>query len=109
MCCADDDNDAVLDATDNCPLIRNADQKDNDRDGKGVCGARCDPASWPACREGAQSASPAWVCVVARCVWFAGNLCDPDDDNDGVPDARDNCPLKANPTQANRDRDAFGA
>jgi hypothetical protein len=33
---------------------------------------------------------------------------DPDDDNDGVPDTADNCPLAANPSQANLDGDALG-
>ena len=31
--------------------------------------------------------------------FFKGDLCDDDDDNDGVPDTRDNCPLVPNPTQ----------
>jgi thrombospondin type 3 repeat protein len=33
---------------------------------------------------------------------------DADDDNDGVPDAADNCPLVANPSQSNVDGDALG-
>jgi formylglycine-generating enzyme required for sulfatase activity len=33
---------------------------------------------------------------------------DPDDDNDGVPDVSDNCPLVANANQANRDGDSMG-
>ncbi|WP_178988508.1 T9SS type A sorting domain-containing protein [Winogradskyella schleiferi] len=36
----DDDNDGVLDGDDNCPLISNADQTDDDRDGIGNV---CDP------------------------------------------------------------------
>ena len=32
----------------------------------------------------------------------------PDADGDGVPDAKDNCPAKANPTQADVDKDGFG-
>ena len=28
-----------------------------------------------------------------------GDLCDKDDDNDGVPDTSDNCPLVPNPGQ----------
>ena len=36
----DDDNDGVLDVNDNCPIIANADQADNDNDGEGdVCDA----------------------------------------------------------------------
>ena len=33
---ADDDNDSVLDGDDNCPLLPNASQADNDRDGRGA-------------------------------------------------------------------------
>jgi hypothetical protein len=35
-------------------------------------------------------------------------VCDPDDDNDGVPDAQDNCPIVANPDQHDDDRDGLG-
>jgi hypothetical protein len=34
-CDEDDDNDTVLDASDNCPLVANPDQKDTDKDGIG--------------------------------------------------------------------------
>ena len=34
--------------------------------------------------------------------------CDVDDDNDGVIDIEDNCPLTFNPDQADNDNDAFG-
>jgi hypothetical protein len=37
-----------------------------------------------------------------------GDACDPDDDNDTVPDTGDNCPLVANATQANYDGDSLG-
>jgi hypothetical protein len=33
---------------------------------------------------------------------------DPDDDGDGQPDLQDNCPLAANPDQANADKDSMG-
>ena len=32
----------------------------------------------------------------------------PDSDGDGIPDARDNCPMKSNADQANEDSDALG-
>ena len=35
-----------------------------------------------------------------------GNVCDPDDENDGVSDTTDNCPLAANPNQTDSDSDA---
>ncbi len=37
-----------------------------------------------------------------------GDECDPDDDNDGVTDATDNCPLTANPAQGDADQDGIG-
>lgn len=37
-----------------------------------------------------------------------GDLCDPDADNDGIPNAIDNCPLIANTDQTDRDRDGLG-
>lgn len=32
-----------------------------------------------------------------------GDACDPDDDNDGINDAEDNCPLVVNPQQEDSD------
>uniref|UniRef100_UPI00358FBF81 thrombospondin-1-like n=1 Tax=Myxine glutinosa TaxID=7769 RepID=UPI00358FBF81 len=37
-----------------------------------------------------------------------GDACDPDDDNDRLPDVRDNCPLQFNPAQYDYDRDNVG-
>jgi uncharacterized repeat protein (TIGR01451 family) len=37
-----------------------------------------------------------------------GDVCDPDDDNDGIADGSDNCPLDHNPNQENNDIDSFG-
>lgn len=36
------------------------------------------------------------------------NACDPDDDNDGIPDGEDNCPLVPNPGQEDADGDGIG-
>jgi hypothetical protein len=37
-----------------------------------------------------------------------GNVCDPDNDNDGVADGADNCPLNANANQTDNDGDGQG-
>ena len=37
-----------------------------------------------------------------------GDACDPDDDNDGVLDGADNCPLVPNPDQSDIDFDGIG-
>ena len=37
-----------------------------------------------------------------------GNVCDTDDDGDGVADGADNCPLAANPKQSDGDDDGLG-
>ena len=37
-----------------------------------------------------------------------GDVCDPDDDNDGLLDEVDNCPLVANPDQQDSDHDTVG-
>ena len=36
---------------------------------------------------------------------FAGDECDPDADNDGIPNERDNCLIVYNPDQTDTDRD----
>lgn len=74
----DADNDGVLDGTDNCPNVANANQADNDNDGIGnVCDSTPD---------GGMS----------------------DSDSDGVSDSLDNCPLVANSDQLDSDADGVG-
>ena len=74
----DADNDGVLDGTDNCPNVANADQADNDNDGIGnVCDSTPDGET-------------------------------SDSDSDGVSDSLDNCPLVANSEQLDSDGDGVG-
>ncbi|MFN3202408.1 MAG: thrombospondin type 3 repeat-containing protein [Bradymonadia bacterium] len=104
---ADEDDDGVPDADDNCPAVANADQADNEGDGQGdACDADDD-------NDGAED-------VADNCPAVAnadqansdddgdGDACDTDDDNDGVADGDDNCPTTANADQANSDDDGQG-
>jgi hypothetical protein len=70
----DKDSDGIPDDSDNCPSIKNHDQKNNDNDGQ-------------------------------------GDVCDPDDDNDGLPDVWENKyglnPFNANDARQDTDRDGL--
>jgi hypothetical protein len=127
-CDTDDDGDNVPDANDNCPLVPNTNQTDTDNDGLGNA---CDPdddndgtpdANDCAPLNPAISPTATEVCngIDDDCDGLVdegfpnsdndnmANCVDPDDDNDGVPDANDNCPLVANPGQQNSDADPAG-
>ena len=70
-CDTDIDGDKIANELDNCPNTSNADQKDTDGDGQ------------PGVQPPKQSENPKdWV----PAEWFGGDVCDPDDDNDGHPD-----------------------
>jgi hypothetical protein len=87
----DDDNDGILDVDDNCPLIGNADQADNDGDN---IGDFCDP----------DDDNDGILDVDDNCPFTPnpdqadsdndgiGDGCDTDADNDGVSNADDLCP-----------------
>jgi Zn-dependent metalloprotease len=103
---ADADGDGVLDAVDNCPLIRNPGQADRDADSQGdVCDADADgdgvrnlQDNCPNISNGGQE---------DRDANGTGDACQ-DGDRDGWVDARDNCPNATNPTQIDRDGDGRG-
>ncbi len=103
----DADGDGIDDITDNCPMIANVDQADNDNDGMGdVCDDDDD--------------NDGILDVNDNCPWTAnadqsdidsdgmGDICDDDMDGDGILNVDDNCPTTANADQADLDGDTIG-
>lgn len=124
---ADTDGDGIPNDADNCPLVSNEDQADDDGNGYGDA---CDQPTYvtPCCGLECQldSDGDGLPDVLDLCPWTftaddpaavtdsdgdgLGDACDTTDDfdGDGVPDASDNCPRVANPDQANADDDGTG-
>lgn len=87
----DDDDDGILDVDDNCPLVSNADQANNDNDGEGDF---CDQ----------DDDNDGVLDLEDNCPFTAnadqadfdgdgiGDVCDEDVDNDGLANATDICP-----------------
>jgi hypothetical protein len=102
----DTDLDGFPDASDNCPIVANADQVDLDGDGSGnACDDDLDG-------DGAPNGLDNCPAVPNDQADFdgdgVGDACDNDDDGEGVSDAGDNCPAVANPDQADSDQDGVG-
>lgn len=89
----DSDADGVSDYVDNAPLVANAARLDLNTDGSFNAADQLDN-DFDTVLGNPEDAST-WVRL--------GDPIDPDDDNDGVPDDTDNCPLTANADQADRD------
>lgn len=107
----DDDNDAVLDGSDNCAKIPNPSQTDTDSDGLGNA---CDTDD-----DGDTVLDATDNCVLVGNKLQSdvdgdglGDVCDPtpngDKDYDGVDDLKDNCKGLSNPDQRDDDNDGEG-
>jgi hypothetical protein len=106
-CDDDDDADTLPDASDNCRLVRNPGQEDDDGDHYGNACAR--DSDVDGIIDGADN------CPKHRNADQVdldrdglGDACDTDDDDDGFDDYRDNCPQTKNPDQIDRDGDGVG-
>ena len=92
---ADDDSDGVCNTVDNCPYSHNPTQADADADGDGDACDNCPSVpsgSWQRDTDGDG----------------LGDACDDDDDNDGIVDSEDDCPVVANANQVDSDADGKG-
>ena len=92
----DTDNDGIADYADNCPLIDNADQSDNDNDTQYVANA-----GFPAVGD-VDTSDPS----------TGGDACDSDDDNDGIADVDENKfdfldPFDASDAASDQDNDGL--
>src|SRR5258705_3485400 len=103
----DQDGDGIVDPSDNCPLVANADQLNTDGD---ALGNACDPDDDNDTIADATDNCPLLANANQADVDGdgIGDLCDPDNDNDGVANLQDNCPLARNPDQLDTDGDGLG-
>lgn len=125
----DSDQDGVFDYDDNCRLLANADQADNDANGVGDLCEDSDTDTVPDFLDNCpvtpnpdqlDTDSDAFGDACDVCPLLAsedqtdtdgdgiGDLCDNDIDEDGIANDFDNCPTVANPDQANLDGDTNG-
>ncbi|MBD3217570.1 MAG: hypothetical protein GF310_04785 [candidate division Zixibacteria bacterium] len=121
----DYDDDGLGDSCDNCIYVYNPDQINFDEDDLGdACDPDDDNDGVDENGDGLPEYNPCEDSMTVNCddncIFLynpyqgnadndsVGNLCDDDDDNDGILDDDDNCPLHYNPGQENMDGDDYG-
>jgi hypothetical protein len=104
----DIDDDGVPNEQDNCPYIKNSDQKNSDfsPDGGDACDQDDDNDTIADGEDNCPLKSNVFQGDVDKD--GLGDPCDDDDDNDTVPDVDDNCPVAENTDQADLDKDKKG-
>ncbi|XP_050296033.1 cartilage oligomeric matrix protein [Anthonomus grandis grandis] len=95
VCDPDPDGDGIIHG-DNCPYHKNPDQGDSEQNPDRV-GDACDNCPYVPNRDQSDIDHDG-----------QGDACDPDIDDDGIPNDRDNCPKKANRDQYDADGDGIG-
>ena len=102
---ADDDDDGLSDAVDNCPLVNNPDQMNTDSSTGNRDGNACDDDDDGDGVDDTADNCPLHVNVdqLDTDGDKQGNECDNDDDNDGIPDHRDPFPLDDGNTDTDGD------
>jgi hypothetical protein len=101
---SDPDGDGVPSPDDNCPFVKNPDQRDIDADGVGNA---CDNCPSVANHDQADADGDAVGDACDNCPAVA-NPAQDDSDHDGLGDACDNCPTVSNASQADGDQDHIG-